>query len=45
LFKKTGNLGLELGATYQHIPFTVESEGIKDASTLNVRAGLFYRWW
>jgi opacity protein-like surface antigen len=45
LFKKTGNMGLELGATYQHIPFTVENEGIKDASTLNVRAGLFYRWW
>ena len=45
LFKKTGNWGLELGATYQHMPFTVESEGIKDASTFNARAGLFYRWW
>lgn len=45
LFKKTGNVGLELGANYQHIPFIVESEGVKDASTFNVRAGLFYRWW
>jgi hypothetical protein len=45
LFKKTGNVGLELGVNYQHIPFIVESEGVKDASTFNVRAGLFYRWW
>lgn len=45
LFKKTGNFGLEAGATYQYIPFNVESAGIKDVSSLNARAGLFYRWW
>lgn len=45
LFKKQGKVGLEAGATYQHLPFALEGEGIKDASTLNARVGLFYRWW
>lgn len=45
LFKKQGKLGLEAGATYQHLPFESVAEGIKDASTLNARVGLFYRWW
>lgn len=45
LFNKNGKFGLEAGATYQHLPFEVASEGIKDASSFNVRAGLFYRWW
>ena len=45
LFKKQGKLGFEAGATYQHMPFELADEGIKDASTLNARVGLFYRWW
>lgn len=45
LFKKQGKLGLEAGATYQHMPFEFAAEGIKDASTLNARVGFFYRWW
>ncbi|MEZ4904344.1 MAG: hypothetical protein R2822_22645 [Spirosomataceae bacterium] len=45
LFSSKGNLGIEAAATYQHIPFDVASEGIKDVSSLNARVGLFYRWW
>ena len=45
LLSKTGNVGLELGATYQHIPFKIESEGLSAASSINARVGLFYRWW
>jgi len=45
LFNSKGNLGFEAAATYQHIPFTVANEGIKDMSSFNIRAGLFYRWW
>jgi len=45
LLSKTGNLGVELGANYQHLPFKLESEGINDASSINARVGLFYRWW
>lgn len=43
--KKEGKLGIEVGAHYQYLPFRWESEGISDASTLNLRAGIFYRWW
>jgi len=45
LLKKEGNFGLELGANYQYIPYDLPDEDIKQASSLNVRAGLFYRWW
>ena len=45
LFNKNGKFGLEAGVTYQHLPFEVAGEGVKDASSFNVRAGLFYRWW
>ena len=45
LLSKKGNFGVELGANYQHLPFKVESEGITDAASLNVRFGVFYRWW
>jgi len=45
LLSKTGNFGAELGATYQYMPFEVAPEGIADATSLNVRVGIFYRWW
>lgn len=45
LLSKTGNVGLEVGAAYQHLPFKLENEGISDVSSMNVRVGLFYRWW
>ncbi|MCU0338815.1 MAG: hypothetical protein MUE30_02940 [Spirosomaceae bacterium] len=43
--KKEGKLGFEASANYQYLPFQWESEGISDASTLQIRAGIFYRWW
>ena len=45
LFSTKGNWGLEASATYQHVPFEIASQSIKDVSSFNLRAGLFYRWW
>lgn len=45
LFTKESKIGIELGTTYRHLPFKFENENITSASTLNVQAGLFYRWW
>lgn len=43
LFKKDGNWGIDLNANYKYIPY--QYNDIKDASSLNARLGLFYRWW
>ncbi|MFN4145430.1 MAG: outer membrane protein [Runella sp.] len=45
LFNKNGNFGLEASANYLYIPFRLSSENIRDASSLNARVGVFYRWW